>query len=75
MRVMNCYTIFDRPDDHPGYFVVRRFIIEPGATRPTPDFWLALTLEDARRLVPDDVGLACFPRADGDPPAVVETWL
>jgi len=70
---MDVYTIFDRPEDHPACFVVRRFEIGPGWARPRAIVALAASLEAARAAIPP--GLVRLARDPSDPPSVVETWL
>lgn len=67
--------------DMPGAFVARLWMCTdiPGASPPqrsagpTTTVIRAGTLEQLRDLLPH--GLACFGRADGDDPAIIETWL
>jgi hypothetical protein len=74
MRTFSIYTVYNSPDDCPGLFVVRRFIVGLG---PAPvnngEARKAKTLEEARALIPP--GLMCFPRDESDVPSVVETWF
>lgn len=66
------WTIFDSPDDAPGWFVLRMF---RGETPATPALQFK-TLEEAReillRLYPN---MVCLPRSPNDHPSVIETWL
>lgn len=70
---MTTWTIYDSPDDHPGLFVLRAFDVNSGYPVPRRAVTVHVSLESARAALPP--GLACFPRDDGDPPSVVETWL
>lgn len=70
---MDAYTIYFSPDDKPGAFVVRRFLLANGASTPTADVRVCGSLEEAREAVPG--GLICFARSPEDQPSVVETWL
>ena len=74
---ISTYTIFRTPMDLPGVaFAVRRFDIFQGGDEPVPGplIGTADDLDGARRLVPRRAD-ACFQRADGDDPVVVETWM
>lgn len=71
--VLHMWTIFDRPADHPGHFVVRGFDVTRDGPVATDDIQLADSLDEARRLVPR--GLYCMPRSPGDEPQIVETWF
>ena len=68
------YTIYYSPSDHPGRYVIRKFVLTgDGYCVPTTDVREALTLEEARSYVP--FGLICFHRDERDLPSVVESWL
>ncbi len=66
---LEMFVIYDHPEDFPGHFVVRRWLLD----KPTGDFALALTLEEARAEVPP--GLCRLLRAPGDDRVIVETWV
>jgi hypothetical protein len=66
------WTIYASPLDHPGRFVVRRWLV---AHTPVPDRTCEVyaTLADARAAVPR--GLVRMPRSPGDDPCIVGSWL
>lgn len=73
--VMSMFTIYFRPDDFPNVeYLVRRWDIHEGASRPGPILGSAMTLDAARMLIPAQAD-ACVLRQDDDPPTIVETWL
>ena len=74
--VLSTYTIFFNPADFPGWFVVRRFDVVQGQKEPVPRQHATVhpTLETARDAIPPSAD-TCFPRATGDDPAIVETWM
>lgn len=63
------WVIYDKPSDHPDSAIARKFV---GGV-PTPDFMAAATVAELRKKMPS--GAVSIPRAQGDPMAVVETWL
>lgn len=72
--VMHTYTIFERPDDYPDGYVVRRFdILRGGDIRLGPAVCVA-SLELARAEIPGHLDLCCAPEPTDDP-SIVETWL
>ena len=74
MAFMVMYTIYEKPKDHPLYFVLRGHeILESGGSRPLPTCVLAQTLEEARHHVP--FGHCNIGREQGDDPCIVETWV
>ena len=69
---LTIWTIYERPKDFPGGFVVRPWTITRGG--PAPGMaQVTGTLEEARDLVPP--GLYRTDRAPADDPTIVETWL
>jgi hypothetical protein len=73
-RVLVMFTIFERPDDHPDGWVVRRFDCAPAGVRRGPLIGFAASLEDARKLVPGHADTR-LPRSDADDPKIVESWV
>ena len=73
---LRTYTIYARPADYPwAAYVVRGSTITPGAiVNDQAPLGFAETIEVARDMVPREADTR-FPRADGDPPQIVETWL
>ena len=72
---LTMWTIHDRPNDFPDFWVVKRCFIVRGYTDPVMDVVprLAVSLAEARSFVP--WGLFCQPRQEGDDPFIVETWF
>ena len=70
---LSLWTIYDHPTDMPDGFVVRRWQITKGGAVPDPEARLAMTLEEARTLIPP--GLYRLERVAEDDPKIVETWL
>jgi hypothetical protein len=71
---VDTYTIFNRPADYPhDEFVVRLFKAHATGVETGRVVGTALTLNEARRLIPP--GLIRLPRFEGDQPAIVEVWL
>jgi len=67
------WTIYERPSDYPGHFVVRRSVVALGGIIPDLECGLAKSLEGARKLIPD--GLARVNRYPSDDPVIVESWV
>lgn len=70
---LEIWTIYDRPDDYPSKFVVRKFDIVGQMIMPTEEINLADTVDEARELVPE--GLCLIPRSPEDHINVVESWV
>jgi hypothetical protein len=74
--VLQTFTIYEHPKDHPEHYVVRRFEVTESGPVPSRDFTLHDTLEQARESVAKrSPHLMCFERAPDDDPVIVETWL
>ena len=71
------YTIFQGPMDHPGKFVVRRFVCFAGAPRADKEPLAVVdTLEDARQAVLGVRGdVFRIGRNPSDKLSVVESWI
>ena len=67
--VLEIWTVYENPSDHPGKFVVRKFHLD----QPTDVHHVEDTLEAARKHVP--FGLIRLPRSAGDDPVILEVWL
>ena len=65
---LSLYTIYDRPTDvpEPFRFVVREWHITKQGSVPDPEARFAMTLEEARALIPP--GLFCLNRDQDDGP-------
>jgi hypothetical protein len=63
------FVVYYHPRDYLGYFVVRRWM----GGKPTEDFAIANTLEDARAEVPSD--MLRVDRLSEDDAVIVETWI
>jgi len=72
---LSLFTIYDHPTDvpEPFGFVVREWHIRKEGAVPDPEARFAMTLEEARALIP--AGLYCLDRNPEDDPKIVETWL
>lgn len=70
------YTVYENPNDYPGQFVVRRWMLVPGESLPICD-------EQPLCVNPSyAVAIACLPpgltriaRDEMDEPAIRESWL
>jgi hypothetical protein len=67
------YTIYQNPADHPGKFVVRRFVIDADKATPDADVIVCDSLVEARFHIP--LGLFNLKRQIGDAPQIVESWV
>ncbi len=67
--MLDIWTVYDHPSDHPDCFVARKFVLD----KPTDTLVKADTLEDVRRLLPQ--GLHRIARHVCDDPVIVESWL
>jgi hypothetical protein len=72
---LSLFTIYDHPTDvpEPFGFVVREWHIRKEGAVPDPEARFAMTLEEARTLIPP--GLYRLERNPEDDPKIVETWL
>lgn len=67
-------VIYDSPEDYPGEHVCR--IWDGGAgLRPTDTIMKGKTLEEMRKDIQAAGFTLRFPRAEGDDPTIVETWM
>lgn len=71
--VLRVWTIYERPSDHPDWFVVRCSKVTREGVMPSPVASLAVDLEHARQAVPE--GAVCIGRMPEDDPCIVEVWL
>jgi hypothetical protein len=67
--VLNIWTVFDRPADHPHGYIARRFEVD----QPTADAFEGDI--EAIRDAFTRCGLYRIKRQDADHPSVVESWL
>lgn len=69
------FTIYERPRDYPDKFVIRKWVVIPGAPNPVhdPDCRLADSLEAARALIPR--GMYRLPRDFADDKCIAEVWV
>lgn len=76
MNAAPCFAIYGPNQlDHPGKYVVRRFLLDRGID-PIPDYHAVAvvhSLEEARRNVP--TGLVCASRSLRDNAALIECWV
>ena len=71
--LLNMWTIYFDPWDHPHKWVVRRWCVTSAGSQPSDECFVCETLEQARGVIPPllyNIG-----RANLDDPVVVETWL
>jgi hypothetical protein len=70
------YNVYNSPQDHPGKFVMRMFLIGRGNVDPTiTDIMVVVdTLEQARKAVPPGL-VRMVPQERADHPSVVESWF
>jgi len=69
---ISIWTVYERPLDHPGKYVARRWLATPEPV-PTDDLLIADDLESLRMKLPS--GLVQMPRQKGDDPVIVEVWI
>lgn len=69
------WVICDHPTDvpEPFGFTIREWTVNGSGATADSRVQFAMTLEDARKLVPP--GLYCLPRSPEDDPVIVETWI
>lgn len=67
------WTVYNSPEDYPGLFVVRKWLVMDGVVTPTTEGGAGPSLEDVRALIPP--GLVRCPRQELDDPVIVESWL
>lgn len=72
-RDLDLFTIYERPQDYPEGYVVRRWVAHSNGFSEAREAWATDTLEHARQLVPD--GLYKLEREPNDDPTIVETWI
>lgn len=66
------WTIYEHPDDFPNLYVVRPHSSKYACPL---DLHFAHTQLAVVRGALQHLGLTCLPRAESDPPAVLETWI
>ena len=64
------WVIYDRPDDYPNHYVVRKFY----GNMPTDELYGGRDLEELRTMLTKSK-LIRFPRDATDDPRIVETWM
>lgn len=69
------WAIYDHPKDYPHNFVVRQWHSGKIFNAPVADqeCYLATTLEEARRFIPQ--GLVRTPRLPDDDAVIAEVWI
>lgn len=72
---LEMWTVYAHPRDFPEQHVARLFRVRRSGIELTKQVVVSPELEDVRRVLRDDLGLACLPRAMGDEAHIVETWL
>lgn len=73
--VLEMYTVYRSPLDHPGQ-IVRQWLVIPGVAAPRKGHvvYIGESLAAARLAVPAQCG-GRLERSPEDDPAIVETWL
>lgn len=71
--LLEMFIVYERPRDFPGHYVLRRWVVQRGGSRPTDDFVLEPTLEKIREHVPPHC--VRLERDPNDEAHIVETWL
>jgi hypothetical protein len=69
------WTVYDHPIDYPTKFVARRFEIDRGGHRPTPDIIVAPNLKKLRAVLEFELHLTCVPRNPSDERHILEVWI
>lgn len=72
-RVLEIWTVYDRPKDYPDGFIARMYLIYPGFSVASPSTVTGATLAQVRAALPP--GLYCMPRNPNDDPVIVESWI
>ena len=72
--VLEMWTLYDHPRDHPGKFVARKFDVGEGISQATGETLLADTLQ-ALRAEMLARGLVCLSRDPNHDPVIIETWI
>lgn len=67
------WVVIENPQDYPGLFVARKWLVVDGKEVHTSVLVTGPTLQSVREQIP--VGLQWMPRAPGDNPVIVETWF
>ena len=70
---VSMWVLYERPDDAPDSWVLRRWVIEFGQESPREAF-AAPDPEPFRQWMIDE-GRTCFPRFQEDDPCIVEVWM
>jgi hypothetical protein len=73
IEVVELWTVYDRPSDHPDHCAVHKVLVEDDGLAPAA-CQLFQNVQEARSAL-SRRGLIRVPRADRDDPALVETWL
>lgn len=67
--LLNIWTVYDHPKDHPQGYIARCFELD----QPT-NVTIAGELDTIRECF-ERCGLICMPRAPSDDPVIMETWV
>ncbi len=70
---MPLVTVYECPADFPGFYAAR--VWEGMKPSPTDAVVVKKTLQEIREDIEAAGFRICFPRADGDDPCIVETWM
>lgn len=66
-------VIYDNPQEHPGQYVCR--IWEGVGCHPTDTMMKKASLEEIQKDIQAAGFTMRFPRAEGDDPVILETWM
>lgn len=67
------WIVYDHPSDFPDQYVVRRWEVWPGLTKPTDEAFAAEDLGVVRAAIPPDAER--ITGRDPHDPCILETWL
>lgn len=68
------FVVYEKPNDFPNHFVVRRFFLtDMGEMKANDNAMLYTTLEAARKDI--SRGKVCVPASLLDDAVIVETWI
>lgn len=67
--MLELWTVYDSPNDLPGRFVARKWLLD----QPTSELLQDKTLDELRVKLPP--GLTRLERSPQDDPKIVETWI
>jgi hypothetical protein len=75
MTTLAMWTVYDNPNDYPGKFVARLFVVSATGPMATESIVIMDDLEAMREMLAFEMHLTCLARSPEDDPKIVETWL